>query len=333
MKYVSLTDLALIVAVSIIPLPFALLSETYWLYVMVLSLIYAILACSWDLMRGYTGILNCGPAAFFGIGGYFSALSAMHLGLSPYLSLFIGSIAALIVGLAIGLPCIRIRGPYLCTVTIGFSEIARLIVLNEDYITLGPYGLPVPPFPGIPKIGIIFHLFNYYLTFVGFIVCFLFLRRITQSQVGFILKAIREEEDAVKTLGLNVTKYKLFTFAVSCFFTGLAGAFYGRYVLLLSPEILSTDNSFLIITMAIVGGTGTLTGPVIGGFVLTILNEYLRDYIYQRFVIYGAVIVVVMMFAPGGLMGLLKGEQRPTMTFPWKIRGSKKEVNNEPSNC
>jgi branched-chain amino acid transport system permease protein len=295
----------------------SIISDRYSQHIMVLSCIYVILACSWNLLSGYAGLLNLGHAAFFGIGAYASALLALHAGLSPWLGLFAGGLVAALFGAMLGIPSFRLAGPYLAITTIGFSEIMRMVSMNWVSLTRGSLGLyDIPPLTPIrisPTLSMEFVAERnvYYLSLIFVILVLVVLKKLIKSEFGLTIEAMREEERGAESIGVDTSQYKLAVFMVSAFLAGFAGALYAHYVRLISPEMLSLGETFTILTMATVGGLGTFTGPIIGAVLLTVLSEALRFleeliHIDLRMVIYGALLMVTIIFMRNGIAGLIK---------------------------
>ena len=287
--------------------------------IVILSLLFAVLACSWNLICGYTGIFTFGHQAFFGIGAYVSALISMKLGLSPWLGLLAGGIGAAVVGLGIGLPCLRLRvAPYIAITTLAFSEIARIVCMNLVGLTRGELGLwGIPEFPDIPLGGGWVVTFSggdrtaYYYVILGiFFASLAFIGWMVRSYIGLAFRAIRDEQDAALSLGIDTTRFKLLAFIASSFLAGVAGSFYAHYILILTPtSVFSVGLMTEVIAVTLVGGLGTFWGPIIGAFSLTVLLEYLREFGEYRFMIYGAMLVATIMFMPRGVSSKLFPEK------------------------
>lgn len=289
-------------------------SNSYLLHVLILSMIFGIFASAWNLVTGFAGLKTFGHHAFFGIGAYSSALIAIHSGLSPWLTIWIAALIATVAGVFIGLPILRIRSvPHVAIVTLGFAEIVRITISNLQSITRGELGLwGIPPFDGfkLPVIGeTTFSPADktgyYYLILVLLVLSTALITHLMRSKSGLALVAMRDAEDAAESLGLNLTGHKLLVFGVSAFLAGLAGAFYGHYIGILTPSAaVGPDLMILVIAMTLVGGLGTLSGPLIGALVLTCVVELLRDLNDLRLLTYGAIIIIVVMFLPRGLATL-----------------------------
>lgn len=284
-----------------------LLPNDYAVTVLILCMLHAVLASSWNLLMGFAGIFSFGHQAFFGLGCYVSALLAMRAGVDPWLGLLLAGLAAATTGAFIAVPTLRLRAaPYIAIATLGFAEITRITAQNLVGLTRGEMGLT-----GIPPLGDLGPLSfaggnrtaSYYAMLVLFAATMLTLWRLVRSRFGIALLAIRESQDAAESLGVDVTRYKVAAFAVSSFFAGAAGAFYAHTFLVLTPSaVLSVAIMVEVIAMTLVGGAGTLLGPVIGAFVLTLSLEQLRVLGDWRLLIYGAALVGLIIFMPDGVI-------------------------------
>ncbi|MEW6113583.1 MAG: branched-chain amino acid ABC transporter permease [Thermodesulfobacteriota bacterium] len=311
-------------AAALIALPLVV-RDRYFLHLVVTAGIFVLLASSWNLLAGYAGQLNLGHAAFYGIGAYTSAILATKLGITPWLGLLAGGLMAALFGLMLGVPALRLSGPYLAITTIGFSEILRLVAMNWVELTRGSLGLyGIPPFSPIRlgswlEIEFRSEIGAYYLLLVlvcASLACF---RRLTVSEFGLSLKSLREDEIGAASIGINISGYKLAVFTISAFFAGLAGAFFAHYQRLVSPDTLSLGETFAILTMTMLGGLGTLVGPVLGAVLLTFLSEGLRfveDVVKLdvRMIIYGVLLIVTIRFMRGGIVGLWNSLRRAGRT-------------------
>jgi len=302
---------AAVLALAAVPL---VTRNTYLLHVLILAMIFGIFASAWNLVAGFAGLKTFGHHAFFGIGAYVSALVSIKSGLSPWLSIWIGALAATAAGLFIGLPILRIRSmAHVAIVTLGFAEIVRIVISNLQSITRGELGLwGIRPFGGftLPGLGkVVFSPADkvpyYYLILLLMLLSVAGIALLMRSRTGLSIIAMRDAEDAAESLGVNLTRKKLLVFAVSAFLVGVAGAFYAHYVGILTPTAaVGPDLMILVIAMALVGGLSTLSGPLIGALLLTGLVELLRDLDQFRLLVYGAIIIVIVMFLPKGLATL-----------------------------
>ncbi|MEE8290586.1 MAG: branched-chain amino acid ABC transporter permease [Candidatus Tectomicrobia bacterium] len=278
--------------------------QTYWLRVCATALYFVILASSWNLLLGYTGQLSFAHAAFAGIGAYTSGLLFRYTGLPPTIGVLLGGIMAALLGYFLGMMCLRVRGPYLALMTLGFSEILRLVAQVEYKITRGSLGLQVPYLYGGDGGS---HTWGYY-TLLGLTLVTLFvLYKLVYSEAGLYLTAIREDEDAAAVLGVDVVRWKIKAFVISSLFAGLAGGMYAHlFVRVVAPQMLLLSEMGLILAMTIVGGLGTMVGPVVGAIVLVFLQEQVREISPQaHLLLFALMVIVVMKFFRQGLYGLI----------------------------
>jgi branched-chain amino acid transport system permease protein len=306
----------LIIAVAILAMVAVPLvtRNPYLLHVLILSMIFGIFASAWNLVAGFGGMKTFGHHAFFGIGAYVSALLSIKLGLSPWLTIWLGALAATATGLFIGLPILRIRSmAHVAIVTLGFAEIVRIVISNLQTITRGELGLwGIRPFEGftLPLLGkVVFSPADkvpyYYLILLLLIASTAVIMLLMRSRTGLSIIAMRDAEDAAESLGVNLTRQKLLVFGISAFLVGISGAFYAHYISILTPTAaVGIDLMILVIAMALVGGLSTFSGPLIGALILTGIVELLRDLDQYRLLVYGAIIILIVMFLPKGLTTL-----------------------------
>jgi len=287
----------LFIILAIFP-PF-LLSQ-YWLHVMIISLFYVMMASSWNLIAGFTGQISFAHAAFSGVGAYVSGMMAVYLGLPPWLGVLIGAGVAALLGLGLGYLCIRMGGIYLSLTTLGFSEILRIIITNEDKWTRGTMGLQIPGFfTEYSKAS------YYYVFLVIAILLLVVIYWIIHSEMGLTFRAVLNDELAASSSGINTIRVRALAFTISSAMAGLAGGLYGHYLMLITPDIPSLGQMFLVLAMAVIGGMGSFAGPIIGSFGLEILSEYIRIYGEYHLLLFGLVALAMARFAPEGVIGLL----------------------------
>jgi len=305
----AITRLAgfLIAALVIIVLPL-FVTDSYWRTNLIVSAINVLLAIGLDFVLGYAGQLNIGQSAFYGIGAYASTLFVMKLGLPFWAAFVIGTLAAGLAGALLSFFAVRLRGHYLAIASLGFAVIVYQILLNWISLTQGPlgiYGIKPPPaiaIPGVPQV-VFADLRNLFYLVAGFaLVVYIVLDQMVRSPIGETLTAIREDEVSAASLGIDAPKWKAFAFAVSSAAAGAAGCFYAPFVGTLVPDAFFITESFTILAMVIVGGMGTLIGPVFGAIVLTVLPEFLRSIGDLRLIVYGASVTLVVLFMPGGIV-------------------------------
>ena len=289
-------------AVLLLVLPLVV-SKTYILGLFCRVLMYATLAGSLNAINGYSGQMCIGHAGFFCIGSYFEAIFATRMGLNFWLLLPLAGIATALVGLLVALPTLKMRGVYLAIITLGFSEIVRLLALNLTDVTGGAMGIKNIPIPTIGGLSFS-NARTYYYIFLAIAVLFLFsTRRVIHSRVGRAWMSIREDQLAARSLGVGTPHYKALNFMYGAFWAGIVGAAYAPYARFIDSTIYTLDEGFNILSMVIVGGTGTLMGPLAGSVVINCLTELLRPIGQWRMVAYGVLIIVMMWFRPQGLIG------------------------------
>jgi branched-chain amino acid transport system permease protein len=297
--------LVVVIAIGLLPLIF---SSSYWRTNLIVCAINVLLAIGLDFVLGYAGQLNIGQSAFYGIGAYASTLLVMKLALPFWLAFALGVLISAIAGALLSLFAVRLRGHYLAIASLGFAVITYQILLNWISLTQGPLGIyaiappPAITLPWLPPI-VFTNLANLFYLTAGFAVLVYFiLDQLVRSPIGEALTAIREDELSAVSLGIDGPKWKTFAFAVSSAVAGAAGCFYASFVGTLVPDAFFITESFSILAMVIVGGMGTLIGPVFGAILLTMLPELLRGLGDLRLIVYGASVTLVVLFMPGGLV-------------------------------
>lgn len=292
--------ITLVVLALILPL---FVNNSYYMRVLVNVLIYILLASSLNVINGYSGQFNIGHAGFYCVGAYTAAILATRFGLSLWLLLPLSGLVAALFSMFLGLPTLRLKGIFLAITTLGFSEIIRLTVLNWTSLTRGPMGIPGIPFPKLFSYQITNNTQFYYIILFIVLLMLFITKRILNSRIGRAWIAIREDELAARSMGVETFKYKLLNFAYGTFWAGVAGCFYAFFTSYVSADSFILDEGFSILGMVIVGGQGTLMGPVIGATFLTILPELVRSIAEYRLVIFGAAIVITMLVRPQGIAG------------------------------
>lgn len=299
--YLSLAGLALALLI-----PLASGMSLYVLTVVILMLIFIIYASAWNLLT-YSGQGSLGHAAFFGIGGYASSLIALNLGITPIVTIFIGGFFSAFIGILIGLTCIRLKEWFLAMVTFGFAIITQTITVSQlAPITGGWDGISSPR---LLSSEIPFYIvYEYYIILALAILTILFIQMILKSKIGLALAAIRENELEARAAGIDTAKYKLLAFTISTFLAGLAGALEVHHFGYITPEIFGIELSFWPIIYSISGGLGTIEGPIIGTIAVTALWDGLRflGLTYERFMIIGLMLILIVIFLPRGLISLLE---------------------------
>ena len=291
----------------------------YLLGIFVFIFYYAYLGQCWNILTGYTGNISLGHSLYVGIGAYVSTVLAMNLGLSPWVGMVAGGLGATCISLIMGYMAFRfgLRNVYFVLITIAFAEIGRLVALHLK--PLGQFmGLFIDFKPGVANFQFKGNMPYYYIS-LGFVVFSLVVvRAIELSKLGRYMVALREDEDAAESVGVNTFKYKMIALGISAFMTALAGTFYANYIFYLHPtSIMSMSLSIEIILRPIIGGLGTLFGPLIGSFLITPLAEISRTYFAKsgfeglHIVIYGFLLIASVLFFPRGIYSYIKKALSP----------------------
>jgi branched-chain amino acid transport system permease protein len=285
----------LIVVFVVAALPW-LLAGPYWRGILVLCAMNVLLALSLNLVLGYTGQLNLGQSAFFAIGAYVSTILIKSYGWNFWLAALVAMSAAGLVGIALAAFAVRLRGHYLAIASLGFAVITYQVLINWESVTQGVRGIYgiMPPVANTAAL--------FYVVAGIALAVYLLLDNLVRSPVGDTLRAIREDEVSAASLGVNGALWKAFAFGIGAAIAGLAGVFYPGFVGTLVPDAFNIVESFTMMAMVIVGGVGTMVGPVIGAILLTFLPEVLRDFGELRLMIYGLALTLVVLFMPGGIV-------------------------------
>ena len=292
----STRTVGLVIAVLAIgALPW-LLQTPYWRGILVLCAMNVLLAMSLNLVLGYTGQLNLGQSAFLAIGAYVSTILVKTYAWNFWTALLAAVAAAGLLGLALAAFAVRLRGHYLAIASLGFAVITYQVLVNWEKVTQGVRGI----YGVLPPVGSMVGLF--YLVAGIALLVYVLIDNLVRSPVGDTLRAIREDEVSAASLGINGALWKAFAFGLGAAIAGLAGCFYPGFVGTLVPDAFNIIESFTMMAMVIVGGMGTMIGPVIGAIVLTFLPELLREFGEFRLMVYGLALTLVVLFMPGGIV-------------------------------
>ena len=282
------------------------------MHVMIMLFMFSMMGVAWNIMGGYAGMFSFGQVAFFGIGAYTSSYLLVTHHISPWIGIFVGGILAALTAAAIGIPCSNLRGHYFAIASIAFGEIVRIQFNNWKLIGAAE-GLTLPMLPE-SFANFMFHSSKapYYYIILGFliaalIVCYL----VATSKMGFYFRAIKESHEVAKVLGINFVHYRLMAIMISAFLTAMAGTFYAQYILYLDPEsVLILPISVQIVLVAMLGGAGSVIGPVIGAAILIPVSEITRVMLGHKgtgidMMVYGTLIMLISVYQPQGVWGLL----------------------------
>jgi branched-chain amino acid transport system permease protein len=311
----------LLAAVFVILMLLPLFLDNYALGIFIMIFYWAYVGQSWNVLTGYTGHISLGHALYIGIGAYATTYLAQTIGLTPWIGMFLGGFIAVAIALCLGFLGFRfgLRGVYFVIMTIAFAELARLAVSHIE--ALGSFtGIFLDFNPSLYNFQFRGNMPYYYIA-LGFMVASLIAVRIIEvSKVGRFIVAIREDEEAAQALGVNTFKYNMIAIAISAFMTSLAGAFYANYIFYLHPNSLfGMSLSIELILRPIVGGLGTLFGPVIGSIILTPLAEISRAYFTKggleglHLILYGVLTILVVLFMPKGIIVYVQRLLRPIL--------------------
>ena len=306
-------------AFFIVGLAFPFVARPYHLSLTIEVLVFAIFAMSLDLLLGYTGLPSFGHAAFFGLGayvvGYIASTSPLALGLTSNLLVTVPIVMAVTaaVALAIGFFALRTSGITFLMITLAFAQMLFSIAIRWSGVTGGSDGLPGIPRPTL-GVGPLSYTFTsresyYFLVLAFFLASWWLLRRIVNSPFGWTLRGIRENEQRLRALGYNTFRYKMAAFAISGAFAGLAGMLLVHFFRHASPENLYWTTSGQVLIMLIVGGTGTLTGPILGAAVIRLFPLLVSTYFDRWRTLQGLLFIAFVLYAPRGIVGLLRGER------------------------
>ncbi len=290
-------------AFAIIPL---IVENQYIIQILVLCGVNSILVISLGLILGLSGQLSLAQIGFFGIGAYTSALLATRLGLSFWIGLPAAIILSGTAGFLIGYPSLRLRGHYLAITTFAFMILLYQLFLNWVSLTKGAMCLVGVPSPWFFGIDFTSRIPSFYLILAMSTIVIWVAVRISNSRVGRALKAIREDETAAQSLGINSHHYKVCIVTIGASMAGAVGSFFAHYMGSVAPESFSIAPTLNILLMAIIGGLGSILGSIIGAFFFTILPEYLRVFSQYRLLINGIIVILVVCFFPGGLIEAIK---------------------------
>lgn len=281
------------------------LLDLYQTNVMISCLLYIVLGLGLNIVVGLAGLLDLGFVAFYAVGAYAYALCNMHWDIGFWYMLPIGAVLGALLGLILGFPVLRLRGDYLAIVTLGFGEIIRLVLENWGDVTMGPSGISNisrPEFFGT-KLGVIGSTSYMYYIMIGLLIFTIFcVNRLQNSRIGRAWLALREDEIACQAMGIDKMKTKLMAFALGATWAGMAGVVFAAKTTFVNPASFTFWESAIILSIVVIGGMGSIRGVIAGAVILILVPEYLRDFAEFRMLLFGAIMVLVMVFRPQGLI-------------------------------
>ena len=294
-----------LVVVGVFALAFPFIFSIYQTNIMITAMIYVLLGLGLNIVVGVAGLLDLGYAAFYAVGAYSYALLNYHFGFGFWTVLGLGAGLAALFGIILGFPVLRLRGDYLAIVTLGFGEIIRLIMENWNEFSFGPSGIANIPRPGF--FGIEMNIeqattYIYFLMIVLMLFTIFVVNRLQNSRIGRAWVALREDEVACQAMGIDKRKTKLMAFALGATWAGFAGVVFAAKTTFINPASFTLWESINILCVVVLGGMGSIVGVIVGAFVLILLPEYLRFLSEYRILAFGAILVVMMVFRPGGIV-------------------------------
>lgn len=286
--------------------------DPYPRHVMIILLVYVVLGQAWNILGGYSGQISLGNQIFFTFGAYTSTMLLLKTGLPPWIGVFAGAIIASGAAIFIGQICFDLRGHYFAIATLGLAEITYIIFLNWHFVNRA-FGFQIPVMRN-PNLYVQWtsKVPYYYIILFMAVLVVAFVWKIDRSTLGIYLKAIKEDEERAKSLGIDSRRYKLLAFVISAVITAFAGTFYAQYILYIDPDsMLSLEFALLIIIIPMVGGMGTVLGPILGAGILIPLAEYTRTVFGGggrgvHLLLYGLIIVLIALYEPKGLIGIVR---------------------------
>ncbi|HOP48100.1 MAG TPA: branched-chain amino acid ABC transporter permease [Desulfobacteraceae bacterium] len=301
----------IVVAVVVFAFPFVF--SIYQTNIMTTALIYVMLGLGLNIVVGLAGLLDLGYVAFYAVGAYSYALLNYHFGLSFWLALPVGAGLGALFGILLGFPVLRLRGDYLAIVTLGFGEIIRIILENWNEFSFGPSGIANIPRPGF--FGIEFSIegatmFMYFLMIALTLFTIFVVNRLQNSRIGRAWIALREDEVACQAMGIDKTKTKLTAFALGATWAGMVGVVFAAKTTFINPASFTVWESIIILCIVVLGGMGSIVGVIFGALILILLPEYLRAFSEFRMLLFGAVLIIMMVFRPGGVISSVRRTYR-----------------------
>lgn len=293
---------AVVVALAIV---FPFITSLYQTNIMISALIYVILALGLNIVIGLGGMLHLGYAAFYAVGAYTYAILNRYFGVGFWVALPLGAGMSALFGVLLAIPVLRLRGDYLAIVTLGFGEIIRLVLNNWDTYTLGAAGMKGIARPNLFGFALNMHgaiILTYFIVVALVIITVLIVNRMENSRIGRQWVAMGEDDVAARAMGVDTNRAKLRAFAIGAIWAGIAGVVFAAKTTFINPAGFRVWESVLVLCMVVLGGMGSIPGVIVGALILVLLPEYLRVFSDYRLLIFGAILVVMMVFRPGGMI-------------------------------
>ena len=294
-----------LITISVFALVFPFIFSMYQTNIMITGLIYIMLGLGLNIVVGLAGLLDLGYVAFYAVGAYSYALLNHHFGIGFWTALPIGAGVGVLFGILLGFPVLRLRGDYLAIVTLGFGEIIRLILENWNEFSFGPSGIGNIPRPSLFSIQLSLQnatIYIYYLMILLVLFTIFVVNRLQDSRIGRAWIALREDEVACEAMGVDRRKTKLTAFALGATWAGMAGVIFAAKTTFINPASFTIWESIIILCIVVLGGMGSIIGVIVGALILILLPEYLRAFSEYRMLIFGGMLVLMMVFRPGGIV-------------------------------
>ncbi len=299
----------LVTGLTIIAVAFPFIFSMYQTSIMTTALMYIVLGLGLNIVVGLAGLLDLGYVAFYAVGAYSYALLNHHFGLGFWSVLPIGAVLGFIFGVILGFPVLRLRGDYLAIVTLGFGEIIRLVLENWNEFSFGPSGIANIDRPGFFGIQFSLQAASIYLYFlmIGLVIfTIIVVNRLQNSRIGRAWIALREDETACQAMGIDKTRTKLRAFALGATWAGMVGVIFAAKTTFINPASFTFLESAMILSIVVLGGMGSILGVIIGALILILLPEYLRAFSDYRMLLFGAIMVIMMVFRPQGIIANIR---------------------------
>lgn len=297
-----------------------LIADEFILRLLVMSLMFGTLAMGFDLSAGYIGVANWGYSGLMGLGAYTSALLLMKMGISPWIGTIAGACMAAILGLFIGILTLKMDGMFAAILAWFIGLILMALTTSLTDLTRGALGLNVDLY------------FNtgwskpyFYVIFVICVITYIVLRWVTKSNLGLAFSALGQDAEAARAAGVDPMKYKVINFTISCFVAGLCGGFYAHFIGILTPDLMATKHTITVLVIAYIGGRGSIWGPLLAAFLIVPIFEYLNFLLEFKYVFYGLLLILVMIFYPGGIADLRNYLGKVISERKKKLSGSKSD--------
>jgi len=309
-------------ALAVFTTAFPFIFSLYQTNIMINALIYIVIGLGLNIVVGLAGLLDLGYVAFYAVGAYSYALLNHHFGIGFWTALPIGAGMGFLFGIILGFPVLRLRGDYLAIVTLGFGEIIRLILENWNEFSFGPSGIANIPRPGFFGIDFSLHqstIFIYFMMVALVIFTIFVVNRLQDSRIGRAWIALREDDIACQAMGIDKTKTKLTAFALGATWAGMGGVVFAAKTTFINPASFTIWESIIILCIVVLGGMGSIVGVITGALTLILLPEYLRAFSEYRTLLFGVILVVMMVFRPGGIVSTAR------RTYQFEAIGNKDE--------